>query len=297
MHKQTNKKMNSNGYLGFSQWLSGLIDGDGCFLISRIGYASLEITVATVDEPMLQKIQLVFGGSIKARSGSQSVRYRLHNQPGLTTLVHCVNGLIRNSIRQNQLKSILDLYTIEYKAPVDYSWDSGYACGLFDSDGSVSLSVKKHHGDANISGTLGKVDRLTKATQTQLTISITQKFKHNLAFLLILPNFDKDPKVESSLCDSHKSESNQPYAESHFGKVSYDKSQNGYFKWYVTSRSDVTKCLNYFAQYQPKSKKAHRLRLIKRYYALIDMQARDSNCARLQRMWRDFAQCWFKYSN
>jgi hypothetical protein len=267
------KQTNIQTHQAYYQWLAGLIDGDGCFLVSRQGYASLEITVATVDQALLQEIQIHFGGSVKARSGSQSVRYRLHNKPGLTTLVHCVNGLIRNSIRQNQLQSVLNLYTIEYKMPENYSWASGYACGLFDSDGCVSISVKKHLGDANISGTLGKVDRLTKATQTQLTISMTQKIKHNLTFLLL-------PKVDE-----------------HFGRICYDKNQNGYFKWYVTSRSDVTKCLHYFAQYQPKSKKAHRLRLIKRYYALIDMQARNSKCARFQRMWRNFATSWFKYSD
>lgn len=259
--------------IAYYEWLAGLIDGDGCFLISRKGYASLEITVATVDSPMFQKIQFVFGGNIKARAGSQSVRYRLHNKPGLIYLVQCVNGLIRNSIRQDQLKAVLVLYDLEYKPPQVYSWDSGYTCGLFDSDGTVRLAVQKHNGDPNISGTLGKVDRLTKATQTQLTIGITQKYKTNLTFLLC------------------------PSKLGHFGRISYDKSQNGYFLWYVTSRSDVTKCLHYFAQYPPVSQKAHRLRLIKRYYALIDMQAHTSPCPKLQNMWRNFAQLWFKYSN
>src|SRR5690606_7969814 len=31
--------------LKWNQWLAGLIDGDGCFLLSKKGYASLEITM------------------------------------------------------------------------------------------------------------------------------------------------------------------------------------------------------------------------------------------------------------
>lgn len=34
----------------FKEWLAGLIDGDGCFLLSKKGYASLEITVETRDK-------------------------------------------------------------------------------------------------------------------------------------------------------------------------------------------------------------------------------------------------------
>jgi len=33
----------------FHQWLAGLIDGDGCFLLSKKGYASLEIVMETRD--------------------------------------------------------------------------------------------------------------------------------------------------------------------------------------------------------------------------------------------------------
>jgi hypothetical protein len=57
--KQTNKKMNStaiwaslNGYLGL---LMVTVAFD-----KSVGYASLEITVATVDEPMLQKNSTCF---------------------------------------------------------------------------------------------------------------------------------------------------------------------------------------------------------------------------------------------
>jgi ubiquinol-cytochrome c reductase cytochrome b subunit len=60
----------------FCQWLAGLIDGDGCFLVSKRGYTSLEITVGSKDEEMLNKIKRVYGGSVKPRSNVRAFRYR-----------------------------------------------------------------------------------------------------------------------------------------------------------------------------------------------------------------------------
>lgn len=121
------------------QWLAGLIDGDGCFLISNKGYASLEITVPLVDEALVHQIKRLFGGSIKARSSLKALRYRLHSKKGLIKLLHTINGNVRNSIRQEQFKRILNLYNMKYIEPCPFTWDNGYASGLLDSDGSVSV--------------------------------------------------------------------------------------------------------------------------------------------------------------
>ena len=48
--------------LNFKQWLAGLIDGDGCFSLSKKGYASLEITMDIRDERALQAVKNVYGG-------------------------------------------------------------------------------------------------------------------------------------------------------------------------------------------------------------------------------------------
>jgi hypothetical protein len=60
----------------FCQWLAGLIDGDGCFLVSKTGYTSLEITVGSKDEEMLKKIRRVYGGNVKPRGNVSAYRYR-----------------------------------------------------------------------------------------------------------------------------------------------------------------------------------------------------------------------------
>ncbi|RZL07606.1 MAG: hypothetical protein EOO89_22815, partial [Pedobacter sp.] len=83
---------NSERDLRFKQWLAGLIDGDGCFSLSKKGYASLEITMHIRDERALQAVKNVYGGSIKLRSNAKALRYRLHDKKGLINLIKDVNG-------------------------------------------------------------------------------------------------------------------------------------------------------------------------------------------------------------
>ena len=90
---------NSDRDLKFKEWLAGLIDGDGCFLLSKKGYASLEITMDIRDERALQAVKNVYGGSIKLKSNVKALRYRLHHKEGLIKLINDVNGEIRNSYR------------------------------------------------------------------------------------------------------------------------------------------------------------------------------------------------------
>ena len=80
----------------FYEWLGGIIDGDGCFLVSKKGYCSLEIVTQLRDKKILYLIKQKFGRSVKLISGNNHLRYRLHHKAGLLNLVNKVNGLIRN---------------------------------------------------------------------------------------------------------------------------------------------------------------------------------------------------------
>jgi len=73
----------SKSTIGWNQWLAGLIDGDGCLLIFKHGYTSCEITMGIKDEHAFNQIQQKLGGSLKLRSGSNSIGYRLYNQKGI----------------------------------------------------------------------------------------------------------------------------------------------------------------------------------------------------------------------
>lgn len=134
--------LNNNSYkdLRFKQWLAGLIDGDGCFLLSKKGYASLEITMDIIDERALQAVKNVYGGSIKIRSGISALRYRLHNKQGLLNLINDVNGHIRNPIRLIQLNYICVKYEITLKYPEKLTLNNGWLSGFFDADGTITIN-------------------------------------------------------------------------------------------------------------------------------------------------------------
>ena len=125
----------------FKQWLAGLIDGDGCFSLSKKGYASLEITMDIRDERALQAVKNVYGGSIKLRSGVSALRYRLHNKKGLLNLLNDVNGHIRNPIRLRQLNYICIKYDITLIYPEKLTLENGWFSGFFDADGTISINT------------------------------------------------------------------------------------------------------------------------------------------------------------
>ena len=142
LNKKSIHNLNNNSYknLRYIQWLAGLIDGDGCFLLSKKGYASLEITMDIRDERALQAVKNIYGGSIKLRSGVSALRYRLHNKEGLLKLINDINGEIRNPIRLIQLNYICVKYDITLKYPEKLTLNNGWFSGFFDAYGSVSIN-------------------------------------------------------------------------------------------------------------------------------------------------------------
>lgn len=135
--------LNVNKDLQFNEWLGGLIDGDGCFQLSKKGYASLEIVMQLRDKHCLYQIKDRFGGSIKLRSGANHLRYRLHHKEGLLKLINSINGLIRNPIRIHQLNKICDKYKIDLILPSPLTYNNGWLAGFLDSDGSIYLQSEQ----------------------------------------------------------------------------------------------------------------------------------------------------------
>ena len=141
----------------FNQWLAGLIDGDGCLLISKAGYSSCEITVSLADERMLRIIQNKLGGAIKPRSGVKAIRWRLHNRAGMLDLINRVNGYIRHSGRLVQLNRVCALLDIPLLSPDTLHLEHGWFSGFFDSDGTIGYYFKGENHNP------------------QLTLSVTNK--------------------------------------------------------------------------------------------------------------------------
>jgi hypothetical protein len=124
----------------FYEWLAGFIDGDGCFLLSKKGYASLEIVTQLRDKKCLFLIKQKFGGSVKLYSGDNYLRYRLHHKKGLLILIDKINGLLQNPTRILQLGKICDKYNLELKDSKSLTYYNGWLSGFFDTDGSIYLN-------------------------------------------------------------------------------------------------------------------------------------------------------------
>lgn len=148
----------------FSEWLAGVIDGDGQFKTTKKGFSSLQIVMDKKDKYPLYEIKHKFGGNIKQISGSNALKYKLLNPKGLKALVEDVNGLIRNPIRLLQLYRVCENYNINLLEPKSLTYYSGWFSGIIDSDGSIHINEK-----------LG-----------QLIISVTQKNKLLLEPLQVL---------------------------------------------------------------------------------------------------------------
>jgi hypothetical protein len=123
--------------ISFKEWLAGLIDGDGYFLLSKNGYNSCEITMDARDKKTLYLVQHMYGGTVKQISNARAFKYKLRNRKGLISLINDVNGLIRNPIRLLQMNKLCVKFNLELKYPNNLIFNNGWFSGFIDSDGSV----------------------------------------------------------------------------------------------------------------------------------------------------------------
>ena len=126
----------------FKQWLAGFIDGRGCFLLTKKSYCCLEIIMDSKDERVLQFIKQTYGGSIKLRSNSHSLRYILDHKEDLLNLINDVNGYIRDSARLIQLNAVCVKLKIQLAIPkkLTCSIASAWISGFIDAEGIFTIN-------------------------------------------------------------------------------------------------------------------------------------------------------------
>jgi hypothetical protein len=127
------------------QWLAGLIDSNGRFFFNKQSIASLEILINNRDEHALQIIKNIYGGSIKLRSGCQTLRYKLQHEPGLLRLIKDVNGEIRDPMRLIQFKKILYKFNLNLDYPAKLNYYNGWLSGVFDGQGVININFVTPH--------------------------------------------------------------------------------------------------------------------------------------------------------
>ena len=274
-------KMNYSKDYKWNQWLAGLIDGNGCFDTSSKGsIAQFSLTMHSSDERCLYRVKQKIGGNVKPVSGARAMRLRLSSKPHIKSLVERINPFVLNNIRRSQLNIVCERLGIEAQNTGVFSWESSYGSGLFDSDGSVVLSVKEHEAEPNLAGLEGKVERLKNARSIQLAIKVTQKLEENVAFMST-----PFPRVQKNEVDNK------------FGYIYFDKAQNGYYSWCISCRSDILRFCHYSKQNPSRSVKMHRLLLIPKFYELWGRKPYNSEPnSLLEKQWFEFAEKWFKYS-
>lgn len=237
---------NSDRDLNFKQWLAGLIDGDGCFLLSKKGYASLEITMDIRDERALQAVKRVYGGSIKLRSNANALRYRLHHKEGLLNLINDVNGQIRNSNRMTQLNKICLKYNLILIWPEKLTKDNGWLSGFFDACGNIQLSPSSD-GLSN-SPVLNKKQKgadfaTAVENRSQLVISLVHK-EYNLVI---------------------------SYKDLFGGNINIVS--NGQYEWsisYLKDRDQILNFLEFVKKYTLRSHLQKRFFLIPKFFELVE---------------------------
>lgn len=259
---------NSNRNLNFKQWLAGLIDGDGCFTLSKKGYAGLEITMDIRDEQALQAVKNVYGGSIKLRSNANALRYRLHHKEGLLNLINDVNGYIRNSNILVQLNNICIRYDLNLIWPEKLTYDNAWFSGFFDACGDIKLHP-------SVIGPLHyEEERLVNNNNSQIVISVINKNPN----LLI------------------------PYKEFFGGTISII-SNDRYF-WSIVSeeyslkdqRFDLFK--KYVKNHPLRTSRYKKLYLIDKFHSLVKMKAHQSsnnNNPLLNKAWLIFNSKFNRY--
>jgi hypothetical protein len=126
------------------------------------------MTLPTVDVKVLRVLQNKFGGRVHARAGLKAVRYRTQNKETVTKIINCLNGFVINNVRLAQLHKACLALNITIINPIIPDIDSAYISGLLDSDGTINYYEHKYND----------------TFRYQLTISIANKSKSNIDFLL-----------------------------------------------------------------------------------------------------------------
>jgi len=197
---------NNHKHDKFDEWLAGLIDGDGCFQLSKKGYASLEVVMELRDKHCLYQIKQKFGGSVKLRQGDNHLRYRLHHKKGILNIINAINGLIRNPVRIIQLGKICLKYNIDLKDTQPLTYYSGWFSGFFDADGSIYMNELS--GQIFITASQKNrfiLDDLVKLYGGQIYVMVKQGafkwtcFKKNEIISLINDYFNVNPSRSGKL--------------------------------------------------------------------------------------------------
>lgn len=271
----------SKDYDKWNQWFAGFTDGDGSFCISRKeNSVSFEITTHVTDARVLGIVKnKLKAGTVKPRSGSKSVRYRVKQKAVILDIIKRLNGKLRNPARIAQFKQVCAMHNVQYIEPPSLiSKEDGYLSGLIDSDGSFAMSVSNSsEADSQISGVEGKIIRLINAKGfSQISLKATSSYK---AYL-------------DNIADSYNY--GTVYREQANKKNRNPKDKH---HWTIKSYEDFHLLYEYVKKNPLKTVKLHRMRLSLLYFKYKALNYHLKPAGTIEsKVWAKFAKSWYKYS-
>jgi len=264
----------------WDEWFAGIVDGNGYFYINKKKEISFELTTATADINVLYSIKnKLKAGSIKPRSGSNSMRYRVKDRLTIKTIIHKLNGRLYNPVPLRQFEQASNLLNINVKpSPSQIKMPNAYLAGLIDADGSICITVSRT--SAVISQKSGKNGKIIKLSQSrgfnQLSLKITSIHKQSLLLIQNSYNFGRI------------------YIEQ---KNSKNKKSKNQYHWTIQGYTDFCLLYENIKNYPLKSSKMHRLRLSFKYFAFKQLKYHLKNFNTIEyKIWLKFCQSWFKYT-
>jgi hypothetical protein len=265
----------------WNQWFAGLTDGDGCFYVNKKEKSvSFEVTTHTTDVRILYNIKnKLKAGTVKLRSNSQSVRYRVKQKIIILDIVDKLNGLLHNKARVAQFKQVCELFNVEELPIIPLLKKSdAYLSGLIDSDGSFVISVSKSSmEDSQKSGLEGRIIRLINSkANNQISLKVTSVDLNNLKFV----------QDSYNIGTIYMEKSNKK-----------NKCPNAKFYWTIKSYTDFQNVYDYLKMHPLKSVKMHRMRLALLYFKYKDLGYHLKPDGTIEsKLWAKFSKSWFKYS-
>lgn len=132
----------------FFAWMTGLLQGDGSFLVSNQGYGSVEVALHEREVVLLHKLKkFASGGKIEFRKKSRGVRLRWHNNKVLSFACWAVHTHLRDVKFDRYLRFWQALRVKNYDVPLvtpvicrvrcsETYWTTGY----FEADGHFAIN-------------------------------------------------------------------------------------------------------------------------------------------------------------
>lgn len=271
--------MNAIKQLQWNQWFAGIIEGDGCFYINKKNEISFELITHIRDSRIVYNVKdKLKAGAVKLRSGSLSIRYRVKQRSTIINIIDRVNGKLYNPARLKNFKQACTLLNINFISPVALiQKENAYLAGLFDSDGTIAISVSKTNQlNSQKPGVEGQITILTQSRgYNSVYLRLTSINKENL---LLIVNCYKFGKI-------------------HLEKANLkNKSAKRKYECIINSYEDFIIACEYFKKKPLKSVKMHRIRLVLLYFQYkklkYDLKPYDTP---QYKIWAKFCRSWFKY--